>query len=433
MNPFLVIALLAVDPPPVSEKPKPVAVTRNQEKDFLENHKTARPRLPMPPAGTGPLARVNNGRFRQYYLPADFQFGGLGGRGDTDTELTLDNTFKVKLFWITSRANNCYYCLGHQEHKLASAGVTDDGIAALDSDWAIFTPAEQAAFAFTKKLTYEPNKVNAKDIEDLKKHYTPNQILEMTIAVAGFNSMNRWTDGLNIPGEENGNFFRKEGGPDLSGFKTPTSAKYAEAITSVAPIDQQTKSCEAPCVPARPALESAEAVNQALEQAKTRKATLPVAKTLPANWDAKGKAPQWALLMATFTKSGKSRYDGVNAVAEKGSLSPKLKAAIAWSAARTDRAWYALGVAKERLKALGLTEEQIFGLDTDAAALEPADRQALALAKKLALSSATVSDADVEAVRKGGMTDKQVAEVVHHACTAAFFDRVTEAANLPLD
>lgn len=295
MNSLFILALFAADPPPVSEKPKPVAVTRQQEKDFLENHKNARPRLPMPPEGTGPLARVNNGRFRQFYLPPEFQFGGLGSR-EPDPELTLDNTFKVKLFWITSRANNCYYCLGHQEHKLTAAGVSDDGIAALDSDWGIFSTADQAAFAYTKKLTFQPHKISPKDIQELEKFYNPKQILEMTIAVAGFNSMNRWTDGLNIPGEENGNFFKKEGGEDLSSFKTPTSAKYAEKTSLVAPIDQESKKCDVPVLPGRPALESTEAVTKALEDAKTRKATLPVASALPEKWEASGKPAQWALL-----------------------------------------------------------------------------------------------------------------------------------------
>ncbi len=28
---------------------------------------------------------------------------------ETDPAMTLDSTFKVKLFWVTSRANNCFY------------------------------------------------------------------------------------------------------------------------------------------------------------------------------------------------------------------------------------------------------------------------------------------------------------------------------------
>jgi hypothetical protein len=51
---------------------------------------------------------VNNGRFRQYYLPEFSSGRGSSGR-EPDPAMTLDNTFKVKLFWITSRTNNCYY------------------------------------------------------------------------------------------------------------------------------------------------------------------------------------------------------------------------------------------------------------------------------------------------------------------------------------
>jgi hypothetical protein len=94
----------AADPPPAAD-PKPVPATRDELKAALEGSKTARPRLPMPPPGEG--RGVNNGRFRQHYLP---EFGTGGGFGrDPDPAMTLDNTFKVKLFWITSRTNNCYY------------------------------------------------------------------------------------------------------------------------------------------------------------------------------------------------------------------------------------------------------------------------------------------------------------------------------------
>jgi len=431
MHPLFLLVFLPVDPPGISETPKPVAVNRQQEKEFLEKHKQARPRLPMPPEGTGPLARVNNGRFRQFYLPPEFQQGGLGSR-EPDPDLILDNTFKVKLFWITSRANNCYYCLGHQEHKLMAAGVTDDGIAALDSDWTSFTPAEVAAYEFTRKLTFEPHKIGPEDIAKLGKHYNPKQILEMTITVAGFNSMNRWTDGLNIPAEENGNFFRKEGGADLSSFQTPTSDKFAKAKSIVAPFEKQGGDGAMVAWPKRPELESPAQVRESWANLAKRKPVLPIADKLPETWTPLDHPPHWALLLATFPKSGKARYEGVRAVAEKGQLSPKLKAAIAWAAARQDRAWYALAVARKRLLELGLTDEQIFGLDHDASALESTERSALSLARKLAAAPATVTDKDIEDLRKS-FSDKQVAEIVHHVCNAAFFNRVTETAALPLD
>ena len=99
--------------PAAPETSRPVGMTRDEEKALLEKYKKAKPRLPMPPADPdNPLGRVNNGAFRAYYLPAELRESrGTGPRGtrESDPAMTLDNTFKVKLFWIASRANNCFY------------------------------------------------------------------------------------------------------------------------------------------------------------------------------------------------------------------------------------------------------------------------------------------------------------------------------------
>jgi len=85
MTPLVLAALLAAapaQPPAPSPDPKPVPATRAEIKTAMEGHKTARPRLPFPPGeADGPLAKVNNGRFRAYYLPAEFGGGGGGGAG----------------------------------------------------------------------------------------------------------------------------------------------------------------------------------------------------------------------------------------------------------------------------------------------------------------------------------------------------------------
>jgi alkylhydroperoxidase family enzyme len=251
----------------------------------------------------------------------------------------------------------------------------------------------------------------------------------MTIAIGGYNSMNRWTDGLNIPAEENGNFFKKEGGEDLSRFDSPTSAKFAQAKSLVAPV---AKTNGAPLD--RPKRDSVEDLKKALQSAASRQPTLPLAGSAPEAWKTTSN-PAWVRLLATFAKSGKVRYDGLMACQTKGTLSPRLRAAIAWVAAREDRALYALDAAAKRLKDLGLSEEEIYDLDGAATALEPGDRKALVLVKKLAISPAVVADSDVESLRNaagGPFSDKQVAEIVHHVCNASFFNRLTEAANLPV-
>lgn len=424
-NWMLLAAMVAplADPAPKAE-PKPVAATRSEIKELLEAHKKATPRLPMPPADPGnPMAVVNNGAMRAHYLK---HLGGqpAAGSREPDPALTLDNTFKVKLFWIASRANNCYYCLGHQELKLSSAGQTDDQIAALDGDWKALPEAERVAMAFAAKFTAQPNAIGPADIEGLKKHYKPEQVSEIVVTVAGYNSTNRWTDGLNIPGEATGDRFAKaEIKRDFNTFETPTSEKYAGFVTTVAPIAMGEKKTCKPTPVARPKLETRAEVETAWKVAADRKPLLPLAE---------GKEPYWERMLNVFPKSSASRIAGLKTAAEKGDLSAKLKAQIAWVAAREDRAWYALDVAKTKLKAAGLTDDQIFGLDANGKDLSEQERLVLAFARKLAVAPATVTDADVEGLRKH-YKDREVAEIVHHVCNAAFFNRITEAAGLPLD
>src|SRR5205085_4211938 len=157
---------------------------------------------------------VNNGRMRMIYLPSSWSASSRGpatasaaansaARGsagaNADPDMTLDEAFKVKLFWIVSRGNNCHYCLGHQEHKLRLAGLVEDEIAALDCKWQAFPPAEQAAMAFTDKITKRPHEIDRSDIDHLRKHFDDSQIIEIVYTVAGYNSTNRWTDAMGLP------------------------------------------------------------------------------------------------------------------------------------------------------------------------------------------------------------------------------------------
>jgi alkylhydroperoxidase family enzyme len=406
---------------PMAEPQAGPPITRSEIKETLEQSKESKPRLPIPPSKDGSSqSRVNNGWFRSYYLPADLRDGGFAR--EPEPAMTLDNTWKVKLFWITSRANDCRYCLGHQEHKLASAGVSDDDIGILDGDWSEATAKDRAAFQFTRKLAIAPNSVSAADVEELKKHFTPLQVLEILVTDSGYNATNRWTGPLNIPAEKSGAFFKKEGvKADLDSFVSPTSAKFARLKTSVAPIG----------VEDRPAFESREEVLAKWKE--NRVARFPLADVeIAKKITGQDNSPGWIRLLANFPIGMKGRIVGLKNAIEKGNISPRLKAEIAWVAARNDRAWYALHLAHERLKAIGFTEDQIFALDGDRKSLPESEQAALNLAQKIMVSPWKVTDETVERVRKQ-FSDSEVAEIIYHTCNAAFLDRVTEVANLPFE
>ncbi|MHC5543394.1 carboxymuconolactone decarboxylase family protein, partial [Singulisphaera rosea] len=253
-----------------SDKPTPISLTRPELKEQLERSKKSQPRLPLPPPtqeeiaaaekaraaqNRGPMGGIiNNGRMRKLYLPAEVTGGGF--TREPDPAMTLSNTFKTMFFWIVSRANNCMYCQGHQEVKLAGDGVTEDTIAALDGDWSEFTPAERAAFEFTRKLTFEPNHLTNADVDHLRKHYKDLQILEIITAVGGFNAMNRWTGALAIPQEDHREYLtatpekfktvRSHNAPQvISSPNAPTCAKPADrgTLESRAEVDGALAAC----------------------------------------------------------------------------------------------------------------------------------------------------------------------------------------------
>ena len=139
-----------------------------------------------PETRRSPLVKTGNSLKR----PEGHRGGGMGR--NSDPAMTLDYPFKTDLFWIVSRANNCQYCLGHQEMKLAVAGRTEEQIAGLDGDWSEYTPAQRAAYAFARKLTAAPHELCDADIDALRVHYKDIQILEIILSIAGNNSINRW-------------------------------------------------------------------------------------------------------------------------------------------------------------------------------------------------------------------------------------------------
>ena len=67
---------MALAQEPAELSPRLAAPTRDASKEALEKYKKAVSRLPMPPEpdpASGPVSKVNNGRFRAYYIPAELR------------------------------------------------------------------------------------------------------------------------------------------------------------------------------------------------------------------------------------------------------------------------------------------------------------------------------------------------------------------------
>jgi alkylhydroperoxidase family enzyme len=409
-----------------SNTPKAVPATRPEMKIALEALKARTPRLPLAPAGE--RGGVGNGRMRAQYLPAGWNGGRNGGGGggrnrnrqSNDTAGSLDYAFTTSMFWVVSRGNNCHYCLGHQELKLRSAGLDDDTIASLDSDWSRFEPRMQAALAYARKLTLEPQLVGDADVAALKKHFSDAEIAGLTFSIAGFNATNRWTDGLGIPQD------RSFSGRDAE-LVTPTSERFRITTSLVTPSTRA----------ARPALPSAEEFAQSIAGARRRQMRV----TLPLSDDDRAALASaigdrepfaWERMMAAAGNTSQVR--AWNTILTDDHLPPRLKAELALTSAVQNRAWYAAGHAAWRLAKLGASPAEITALVTGDGSSQGAagPAAARALAAKSTADPHLVTDADVALVRKH-YSDAETAMIVHVVCMANLFDRVTEALGLPLE
>jgi len=326
--------------------------------------------------------------------------------------------------------------------------VTEEQIAALDGDWSEYKPAERAAFAFARKLTYEPHRLTDADLDGLRPYYSDLQILEIIFSVSANNAINRWKDGIGVPQEKDASRFLTRGAnkplpPDrqlaAQSFLTPTAERYRNTVTRVAPLEREgaTGTPSRLATDRRPPLESRAEVEKALASCRTRTPRLPLVEEaqaralLPAGWPP-GPLPQWVRLLANFPRDGRARILALRAADDKGDLSPLLKAQVSWVVARQDRAWYAQGEARRRLKALGQSDEQIHRLDGDWSEYSAVERALFRVARQLAASPIVLTDAEVaEALKLTG--PREVVPLISYVTTRASFDRITEAAGLQLE
>lgn len=405
----LVSSLLsAVSGAASAEDPKPVPSTRPEMKGALERLKQRKPRLPAPPVPASADDQpgrivVQNGMFRRYYLPQAWYAADFA----PDPSYLIDRTFKVSLFWIVSRLNNCQYCLGHQEHVLHSAGWDDDAVAALDGDWSEADDRARIARRLAREITIRPHRLAGFDWAEFRKQFPDREAIEILYTLSFYNSVNRWTDGLGLPQDQR---FRT----DEIHLDTPTSARFSERPTSVAGADDFQ----------RPALESWETVRSEIEKARTREPRVPwsmldgVAK--------EGK--DWERVLSLFPSTGAKQIAALKSIETEGHLPADLKAELAWISARLNRSWTALALAEERMLKSGRTSEQIREFDARLGgpdALSPAHR----LASRLTANPRQITDGDIEAVRQE-FTDHQTAEIVYVICAANFFDRFNESLQL---
>lgn len=141
---------------------------------------------------------------------------------ESETPLELRNM----VAYMASRTAGCMYCSAHTGNNAARSGLSDDKIAAIweyeTSD--LFSDAERAALRYAQCAAAVPNLVTDEVMDELRKHFTDDHIVELTATICYYGYLNRWNDSMATPLEEEPLEFADRAGLDKTGW---TPGKHA--------------------------------------------------------------------------------------------------------------------------------------------------------------------------------------------------------------
>jgi AhpD family alkylhydroperoxidase len=166
-----------------------------QSQTILENAK--QPQTPQQGLGLG-VANSQRAFLRVPALGQAWRDFGFANR----SSWTIDRNIQLQISFAVSMANGCRYCTLHQVKGLRGLGVDPKKLLAMKKDDSALTPRELTAVEFARKLTKEPASVTDEDFEKLKKEFGEQGAVEVVLQTGAFAFMNRFTDGLRLPSED---------------------------------------------------------------------------------------------------------------------------------------------------------------------------------------------------------------------------------------
>ena len=108
----------------------------------------------------------------------------------------LSEQYKHELFTMASLSSGCVHCQSHGAFHLNSMGVETERIRAIweyeTSD--LFTDADRAGLDLVRAAAQSPNQTTPEHFENLRKHFTNTQIIEILAVNCAAAWLNRWND-----------------------------------------------------------------------------------------------------------------------------------------------------------------------------------------------------------------------------------------------
>jgi AhpD family alkylhydroperoxidase len=114
--------------------------------------------------------------------------------GQDYVDSTVDPVLKKLIQFRVSLINSCAYCLDMHYKEAIHAGLDPIKLISVGvwRETPYYSEKEQAVLAFAEHLTHLPAEVSSHDIHiELNKHFTKEEISDLTLAIIQINSWNR--------------------------------------------------------------------------------------------------------------------------------------------------------------------------------------------------------------------------------------------------
>ena len=129
-------------------------------------------------------------------------FSGLAGTVFQSDGIDMGTKQLIAL--ASSLASGCKYCQAHTSHGAERAGVEEKKIADIlnYSESEEYSQSERAVLDLAFAAGKVPNQSNQEHFDNLKKHFSKKEIVDIVSVISLFGFLNRWNDTLGTALEE---------------------------------------------------------------------------------------------------------------------------------------------------------------------------------------------------------------------------------------
>ena len=144
---------------------------------------------------------IANSQRAMVHVP-DIHEAWMGKQPTLPNPNSVSRTTMLQVSLAVSLINGCRYCTAHQVLGLRRQGVEIEKLVAMQKDDSVLTKEEKAAVDFARKLTKTPWLVNNADRDALQAVFPGSKAFDVLHQTCRFAFMNRFTDGLRLPSED---------------------------------------------------------------------------------------------------------------------------------------------------------------------------------------------------------------------------------------